>query len=70
MLAAAAEFTGIAMIAVIAGFEGIFCGFSVIYAALALLINENIWKIACTPLASQTINFSALNILYISKNKE
>ncbi len=37
---AAAEFTGIAMITVIVGFEGIFCGFSVIYAALALLINE------------------------------
>ncbi|GCC11151.1 hypothetical protein IPdc08_01200 [archaeon] len=36
----AAEFSGIAMITVITSFEGIFCGFSAICAALALLTNE------------------------------
>ncbi len=39
-LLAAAEFTGISAIGTAAGIEGIFCGFSAIYAGLAQVINE------------------------------
>jgi len=39
-LLAAGDFTGIEAITRIAGFEGILCGFSAIYAALAQVINE------------------------------
>jgi len=39
-LLAVAEFSGIGAIATAAGIEGIFCGFSAIYAALAQVINE------------------------------
>ncbi|MFO7830396.1 MAG: acetate uptake transporter [Desulfuromonadaceae bacterium] len=39
-LLAAADFTGNAALKVIAGYEGIFCGFSAIYAGLAQVINE------------------------------
>ena len=39
-LLAAGDFTGIALITRFAGFEGILCGFSAIYAALAQVINE------------------------------
>jgi hypothetical protein len=39
-LLAAGDFTGNHAITVIAGYEGIFCGFSAIYAALAQVLNE------------------------------
>lgn len=39
-LLAAGDFTGIAAITRFAGFEGILCGFSAIYAAFAQIINE------------------------------
>jgi len=39
-LLAAADFTGIAIIKTIAGFEGIFCGASAIYVACAEILNE------------------------------
>jgi succinate-acetate transporter protein len=39
-LLAAGDFTGAEAITRIAGFEGIICGFSAIYAALAQVINE------------------------------
>lgn len=48
-LLAAADATGIAMLTTIAGYEGIFCGFSAIYAGLAQVLNElyehEIWPI-------------------------
>ena len=40
MLLALGDFTGNATILKLAGFEGIFCGFSAIYAGLAQVINE------------------------------
>ena len=40
LLLAAADFTGIKTIKVIAGFEGIFCGLSAIYACAAQILNE------------------------------
>jgi succinate-acetate transporter protein len=39
-LLAAGDFTGNHAVTVIAGYEGIFCGFSAIYAALAQVLNE------------------------------
>ena len=39
-LLAAEHFTGIGVIGTVAGIEGIFCGFSAIYAGLAQVINE------------------------------
>ncbi|MFX1406300.1 MAG: acetate uptake transporter [Promethearchaeota archaeon] len=39
-LLAIGEFTGISLIRTIAGFEGIFCGASAIYLAMAEIINE------------------------------
>ncbi len=39
-LLAIGEATGISTITVIAGYEGIFCGFSAIYTAMAQVINE------------------------------
>ena len=39
-LLAASDFTGSMIIKRIAGWEGIFCGFSAIYAALAQVLNE------------------------------
>lgn len=39
-LLALENFTGIAAIATIAGWEGIFCGFSAIYAAIAQVLND------------------------------
>ena len=39
-LLAIGNFTGSALILTIAGYEGIFCGFSAIYAAMAQVINE------------------------------
>ena len=39
-LLAAADFTGNTALKVIAGYEGIFCGFSAIYTGLAQVINE------------------------------
>ena len=39
-LLAAGDFTGVEAITRIAGYEGIICGFSAIYAALAQVINE------------------------------
>ncbi len=39
-LLAIGNFTGSALILVIAGYEGIFCGLSAIYAAMAQVINE------------------------------
>lgn len=39
-LLALGNFTGSALILTIAGYEGIFCGFSAIYAALAQVLNE------------------------------
>ncbi|WP_080145998.1 acetate uptake transporter [Marinilactibacillus piezotolerans] len=39
-LLALGDFTGSEMIITIAGYEGIFCGFSAIYAGLAQVINE------------------------------
>lgn len=39
-LLAIADFTGNATIDVIAGYEGIFCGFTAIYAAIAQVLNE------------------------------
>lgn len=39
-LLALGDFTGIAMITVIAGYEGIICGLSAIYTSMALLLNE------------------------------
>lgn len=41
LLLALSEFTGIAMIKTIAGYEGIVCGFSAIYLAMAEVINES-----------------------------
>ena len=43
-LLALGDFTGNAMITQIAGLEGIFCGFSAIYTALAQVINESYGK--------------------------
>ncbi|MDY0212832.1 MAG: acetate uptake transporter [Desulfuromonadaceae bacterium] len=40
LLLAAADFSGNAALKVIAGYEGIFCGLSAIYAGLAQVINE------------------------------
>lgn len=40
LLLAAGDFTGIKTIKVIAGFEGIFCGLSAIYACAAQILNE------------------------------
>ncbi len=39
-LLAAADFTGNQALTVIAGYEGIFCGFAAIYTALAQVLNE------------------------------
>ncbi len=39
-LLAIADFTNSSLIKYIAGYEGIFCGFSAIYAALAVVIND------------------------------
>lgn len=39
-LLALGDFTGSSTIKIIAGYEGIFCGFSAIYAALAQVLNE------------------------------
>ena len=39
-LLALGDFTGVAAIKTIAGFEGIFCGFSALYAAIAQVLNE------------------------------
>ncbi len=39
-LLAIADFTGNATIGIIAGYEGILCGFSAIYAAIAQVLNE------------------------------
>ena len=39
-LLAIGDFTGIKMIKVIAGYEGIFCGLSALYAAIAQVLNE------------------------------
>jgi len=41
LLLAAGEFTGIALIKTIAGYEGVVCGFSAIYLAMAEVINES-----------------------------
>lgn len=49
MLLALGDFTGNATILKLAGFEGIFCGFSAIYAGLAQVINE-IYKKELLPL--------------------
>ena len=43
-LLAAADFTGIAMIKTIAGYEGIICGLSAIYLAFAEVVNETYGK--------------------------
>jgi hypothetical protein len=40
LLLAAGDFTGIKGLKVIAGYEGIFCGFSAIYACAAQILNE------------------------------
>lgn len=48
-LLAAAEFTGNAAFTQLAGYEGIICGLSAIYAALAQVLNETYGKI-CWPL--------------------
>ncbi len=40
-LLAAANFTGVKEITTIAGFEGIICGFSALYLAMALVINKS-----------------------------
>jgi len=45
MLLAARDFLGSAAIGTLAGYEGIICGFSAIYAALAQVINEAYKKI-------------------------
>ena len=39
-LLAAGDFSGIKIIKVIAGYEGIFCGLSAVYAAIAQVLNE------------------------------
>lgn len=39
-LLALGDFTGVEIIKTIAGFEGIFCGFSALYAAIAQVLNE------------------------------
>jgi succinate-acetate transporter protein len=39
-LLALGDFTSSSTIKIIAGYEGIFCGFSAIYAALAQVLNE------------------------------
>ncbi len=39
-LLAAGDFTGNHTLTVIAGYEGIFCGFAAIYTALAQVLNE------------------------------
>jgi succinate-acetate transporter protein len=39
-LLAIGDFTGSALVTRVAGYEGIFCGFSAIYAALAQVLNE------------------------------
>jgi succinate-acetate transporter protein len=44
-LLAAGDFTGNALITKIAGYEGIICGFSAIYAALAQVLNEVYGKV-------------------------
>jgi hypothetical protein len=46
-LLAAADFTGSALIGTIAGYEGIICGFSAVYAGLAQVINEVYGKAVC-----------------------
>ena len=46
-LLAAADFTGSALIGTIAGYEGIICGLSAIYGALAQVINEVYGKAVC-----------------------
>ena len=43
-LLAIGEATGIALITILAGYEGIFCGFSAIYTAMAEVINESLGK--------------------------
>lgn len=43
-LLAIGNFTGSTLILTIAGYEGIFCGFSAIYAAMAQVINETYGK--------------------------
>jgi succinate-acetate transporter protein len=48
-LLAAGDFTGSAELKVIAGYEGIFCGLSAMYAALAQVLNE-IYKKTLLPL--------------------
>ena len=40
LLLALGHFTGSALIITIAGYEGIICGFSAIYAAMAQILNE------------------------------
>ncbi len=44
-LLAIANFTGSALILTIAGYEGILCGFTAIYAAMAQVINESYGKV-------------------------
>jgi uncharacterized protein len=39
-LLAIGDYTGIEGIKILAGYEGIFCGFSAIYTALAQILNE------------------------------
>lgn len=48
-LLAIGDFTGNATIKTIAGYEGIFCGFSAIYAAIAQVLNE-VYKKTVLPL--------------------
>lgn len=45
LLLAIGDFTGSELIGRIAGFEGIFCGFSAIYAAMAQVLNELYGKV-------------------------
>jgi len=53
-LLALADYTGSPTIKLIAGYEGIFCGFSAIYAALAQVLNEVYGKVVA-PIGPVTI---------------
>ena len=48
-LLAIADFTGVGMIKIVAGFIGLVCGFSAVYASLALVLNE-VYKKTVFPL--------------------
>jgi succinate-acetate transporter protein len=49
ILLALKDFTGITIIGVIAGYVGIFCGFSAMYTAIAEILND-VYKQAILPL--------------------